>query len=212
MRLNVAVFFSKYKDIQLSLSPTCVTFVGPTLGSTCNLITNSGNADVKGFEVELSARPVRNLSIDSSLSLVDFDYKSFRTFGTAPVGGPGNLTGPQFGDYPFYTPRWKWSTGAQYELEIGDAGSITPRIDASYQSRIFYGVNLPTSLINGYTLANARLTWRNAQKDLDVSVEVTNLFDKYYLLTGFDRASGPGFTVAQPARPRQWALTVKKTF
>lgn len=212
VRLNVAVFFSKYKDIQLSLSPTCVTYVGPTLGATCNLITNSGDADVKGFEVEVSARPVRGLSFDGALSLVDFDYKNFRTFGTATVGGPGNLAGPQFGDYPFYSPRWKWSAGAQYEAELGNTGSIMPRIDASYQSRIFYGINLPTSMINGYTLANARITWRNAEKNLDVSIEVTNLFNKYYLLTGFDRASGPGFTVAQPGRPRQWALTVKKTF
>jgi len=212
LRVNAAVFFSKYKDIQLSVSPTCTAIVGPVLGATCNLVTNSGDADVKGFEVEASARPVAGLSLDGSVSLVDFDYKSFRTFGTATVGGPGNPAGPQFGDYPFYSPRWKWSVGAQYEARLGNAGTLVPRFDASYQSHIFYGVNLPTSRINSYVLANARLTWRNPKEDLDVSLEVSNVFNKYYLLTGFDRASGPGFTVAQPGRPRQWALTVKKTF
>ena len=27
------------------------------------------------------------------------------------VGGPTNLNGPQFGDYPPFTPKWKWSVG-----------------------------------------------------------------------------------------------------
>ena len=40
--------------------------------------------------------------------------------------------------------------------------------------------------IEGYTLANARLTWANADSDLEISAEVTNLFDEYYLLTVFD--------------------------
>lgn len=212
LRLNAAIFMSKYKDIQLTLSPNCIALIGATLGSTCNLVINSGDADLKGVEVEVSLRPVPGMIIDASGSFLDFDYTKFQAFGTASVGGPGNPSGPQFGDYPLYTPRWKWSFGVQYAIELGKAGSLTPRFDAAYQSKIFYGVNLPTSRIDGYTVANARLTWENEDKDLSISAEVTNLFDKYYLLTGFDRASGPGFTVAQPGRPREWAISIKKSF
>lgn len=212
VRLNAAVFFSKYTDIQLSLS-NCVAIVGATLGSPCNLITNSGDADVKGFEIEASVRPVDGMALDGAVSLVDFEYTSFRTFGTSTVGGPGNPAGPQFGDYPPYTPRWKWSLGAQYEIDVGGAGSLTPRVDASFQDDIYYGVNLPTSLIKGYVLSNARLTWKYADRDLEIAAEVTNLFNKYYLLTGFDRTMGSSrFSIAQAGRPREWALTVKKKF
>lgn len=212
LRINIAAFFSKYKDIQLSLS-NCVAIVGATLGSPCNLITNSGDADVKGFEVEASLRPIAGMLIDGAISLVDFDYTSFRSFGGATVGGPGNPAGPQFGDYPLYTPRWKWSAGAQYEIDLGGAGFITPRMDVSFQDKIYFGVNLPTSKIDAYVLSNARLTWANADKDLEISAEVTNIFDKYYFLTGFDRSSGAaGFSIAQPGRPREWAVTVKKRF
>jgi len=212
VRLNIAAFYSKYSDIQLSLSPNCIALIGATLGSTCNLITNSGDADVKGFEVETSIRPIPGLMIDGAMSYLDFEYTSFKAFGNATVGGPGNLAGPQFGHYPFYSPKWKWSVGAQYTVDLGDSGSLTPRFDAAYQGAIYYGVNLPTSRIEDYVVANARLTWANAAEDLEISAEVTNVFDKYYLLTGFDRASGPGFTVAQAARPREWAVTVKKKF
>lgn len=66
---------------------------------------------------------------------------------------------------------------------------------------------------NGYTLSNARLTWRNADRDLEVSAEVTNLFDKYYFLSKFDlTGAGAGVISGMPGRPREWAVTVKKKF
>ena len=54
--------------------------------------------------VETSLHPVTGLSIDGSLSYLDFKYKSFGsdTSGstTVSLSGPTNLNGPQFGDYP----------------------------------------------------------------------------------------------------------------
>ena len=64
-----------------------------------------------------------------------------------------------------------------------------------------------------HIVANARLTWRNEAKDLEIGLEVTNLFDKYYLLTLFDLTrAGAGVAAALPGRPREWAVSVKKTF
>ena len=72
-------------------------------------------------------------------------------------------------------------------------------------------MNAETNRVPGYTVANARLTWRNADEDLQLSLEVTNLFDEYYHLNIFN-VTGNGFINAQPARPREWALTVTKRF
>src|SRR5690606_29984221 len=96
----------------------------------------------------------------------------------------------------------------------GGAGSLTPRFDAAYQGTIYANAtNREANRIGGYTVANARLTWRNESDDLSVALEVTNLFDKYYFLTINDQStSGLGYTNAQPARPREWAVTVKKEF
>ena len=58
------------------------------------------------------------------------------------------------------------------------------------------------NFIPSYTLTNARLTWQNADEDLDVSLEATNVFDKYYLLTIFDlRGAGAGFRKGRPGNP-----------
>jgi iron complex outermembrane receptor protein len=191
---------------------------GDGFGAPCALPTNAGDARIKGIEVETTLRPVDGLLIDASAAFLDFDYKRFASFatptGTVSVGGPTNINAPQFGDYPAFTPRWKWSIGAQYEVLLGDAGSLTPRIDIAYQGDIHANpINRESNLIESYTLANARLTWRNQDEDLELALEVTNLFDKYYYLSINDQTTGAqGYANAQPGRPREWAVSVKKKF
>ncbi|MGE5720965.1 MAG: TonB-dependent receptor [Sphingomonadales bacterium] len=209
VRLNVAAFRGNYDGIQLTLS-NCTAQAGAGFGVPCALPWNAGDARVQGFEVETSIRPVEGMLIDGSVSYIDFKFKRI----DPNAGGPGRINGPQFGDYPTYTPPWKWSFGAQYEIPLGNAGSLTPRFDASYQGKIYTNAtNRPSNRISDYTLANARLTWANVDKDLEVSAEVTNLFDKYYYLTLFDLTiAGAGVVSAQPGHPREWAVTVKKKF
>ena len=61
---------------------------------------------------------------------------------------------------------------------------FTGRIDGNYQSSVFADpVNAETNRINGYFLANGRLSYKTADKDWQVSVEVRNIFNKYYYLT-----------------------------
>ena len=217
LRFNVAAFLSKYKGIQLSLG-NCTAITGPGFGAPCALPVNAGDADIKGLEVEVTLRPTEGMTIDGALSYMDFEYKKFGSYTagttTVSVGGPTNLSGPQFGDYAPYTPEWKWSIGAQYRIDLGTAGSLTPRVDGSYQSKVYtVAANRATNRIDAYGVANARLTWRNADEDLDVSLEVTNLFDEYYLLTIYDQTVGSqGYSNAQPGRPREWAVSVKKKF
>jgi iron complex outermembrane receptor protein len=114
---------------------------------------------------------------------------------------------------PAFVPETKWSLGVQYAIALGDRGSLTPRIDASYQGDLFTtGSNASTNLIEAYTLANARLTWRNGEGDWEASLEVTNLTDEYYYVTRFDQYTLTGITDGQPGRPREYALTVKRSF
>ncbi|MFM1887620.1 MAG: hypothetical protein RL026_2777 [Pseudomonadota bacterium] len=206
LRLNASVFKSEYDDLLLSLS-TCPAAFPPV--SPCALLTNAGDAEMTGLEVEAVWRPIDGLSVDGSFSKLDFEYKSFNP----AAGGPTNPRGPQFGMRPNYVPETKWAIGAQYQVDMGDRGSFTPRVDVSYQGDIYAsGFNAPTNLIEAYTVANARFTWRNADEDLDISLEVTNLTDEYYFVTRFDQFTLTGVTDGQVARPREYALTVKRKF
>ncbi len=203
LRLNVVGFYGELENAQVGTSVCPVP--EPLEQTPCAATINGGDAEQKGFEVEFLARPVEGFSIDGSLSYLDFQYTRL---------APGTTISL---DEPFAgVPKWKWTLGAQYEIPLGGSfGSLTPRIDVSYQDDIYSGVSYQDEFvfIDSYTLANARVTWRNPNEDLSVALEVTNLTDEYYYVTLFDlRAAGAGLSKAQPGRPREWALTVRKNF
>lgn len=195
--LNLAAFFNKYKDIQLTVS-SCPDLGGP---GPCQAPRNAGNAEVKGFEAETSLRPLPGALIDASLSYLDFKYTSIN-----PV------TGVSLSDTSPYTAKWKASFGAQYEVALGSMGSLTPRLDLSYQSRMqARPFASPLTELRALTLLNARLTWRPNDGDLQVSGEVTNLTKQYYY-QNLIAISGLGAVSGTPGLPRRFAVTVKKSF
>jgi iron complex outermembrane receptor protein len=197
VRLNGAAFYNEFKDIQLSF-----TFCpGSSAPAPCAQPQNAGNAEVKGLELELEVEPIDGLLIDSAFGLIDFEYTSVNP-----------NTGVSIDNVPPYTPETTWSAGVQYEFDLGDLGSITPRIDASYQSHIFSNPSNPaTSRIDSYTIWNGRLTYRSPDSDWIAALEVRNLSDKYYFLTVFDQPA-IGYTAAQPGWPRTWAVTLTRNF
>ena len=212
MRLNLAVFYSNYQDIQLTLN-SCPQFNPPGLPPgtpfPCGLPANVGTAQIKGAELEANFRPLDGLLIDSAISYLDFKYTRI----DPRAGGPTNPAGVQLSMVSPYTPKLKWSAGIQYEIPLGAAGTLTPRLDASFQDDVYTtAVNSPRTLIKSYTLANARLTWRDMKDTWESSLEVTNLSDKYYYTTAFELAAAAALANAQPGRPREWALTIKRRF
>lgn len=205
LRTNISAYYNKYKDIQLVLT-SCPQFTPGNAPAPCAMTANAGDADVKGIELETTFRPVDGLLIDGSLSYIDFQYKRIAPAAAGP-------TGVRLTDVTPFTSDWKWSIGAQYEARIDDDNAIIPRFDIAHQSGFWAAArNEDANHVDAYTVANARLTWRNRDKDFDISLSVTNLFDKYYLLTVFDQTSGQGSISGMPARPREWSLIVTKRF
>jgi iron complex outermembrane receptor protein len=207
MRLNTAVFYNNYNNIQLTLA-SCPT---PPLNGVqyppapCALPANVGSAHVKGIELETEVHPAGGFEVDASASYLDFKYTQ--------ING-GTTSGVTLGMVTPYTPKWKASAGMQYEFSIGEHGTISPRLDASYQSSVFTApINDPLwNQIDGYTVANARLTWRDRNDSWQAALEITNLTDKLYYLTLFDTHTSAGYVNAQPAMPREWSVTVKRNF
>jgi iron complex outermembrane receptor protein len=203
LRLNSAVFYSLYKDIQGGATTCPPQFV--VSGPVCSLILNVGTAHVKGVELETYYEPVTGLSFDASASYLDFEITEVTDLAK---GGAINV-----GNTAAYTPEWKWSVGAQYVFRLAGAQTITPRVDVSYNGKVYTTTNnLERSAIDSYTLANARLTWRNEDKGLEAALQVTNLFDEYYYRTIYDAWDRAGIITGSPAPPREWAVTLKKRF
>src|SRR5690606_38241977 len=185
---------SDYTDLQLNLqncSPPS------SLNSPCGIIANAGDAEIKGFELESVIRPVRGMLIDASYSYIDFEYTKLNNVG----GIQPHFVAP-------FMPKRKAAIGVQHEWALGNGSTLSPRVDWSFQSHIFTnGNNQVTNRIGSYGLVNARVTWRNADGDLDVALEGTNLTDKYYLLSRADEYTRAGDTDGARGAPRGGAGT-----
>jgi len=204
MRLNISAYYNKYSKIQLTLSQ-CPNFVPAGAPQLCAMNANVGDADIKGFEVESEIHPFAGAMIDFSGSYIDFQYKS--------VDPATRITTDM---KPPYVPKWKFNVGAQYRYEVGDAGSLTPRVDVAWIDTVqTSAINYSNTIIPSYALVNARLTWENGAGDWSVALSATNLFDKYYAVTasyGIPPAGSSLYNQIQPGAPRRVAVTVRKTF
>jgi iron complex outermembrane receptor protein len=209
-RLNGSAFLNKYNDILVTTS-SCPLPGAPA--APCALPLNAGKADVKGFELEATARPVDGMTIDASLAYLHFKYKKISAI--AASAGIG------LEDKGLYISPWQWSVGAQYEIGLGDAGTLTPRIDVNHEdafNRNANNVDAATGgkdifgLVKGRTLMNARLTYAPPGGDWEISGEVRNLTNKFYYTDIFDNRGSTNSIQGSPAEPRTWAVTVKRKF
>jgi iron complex outermembrane recepter protein len=205
LRLNGAVFFNDYKDIILNLSNCTAQTGSAATGVPCALPANVGTAEVWGAELEASLRLGGGISIDATASMMDFKYTD-----------TGVATGVTTSMITPYTPEQKFSLGVMWEGDIGTGGTLLARADASYQSAVqSAAINLPVTNathVPGYTVVNARVTWRGTQDLWEASLEVNNVLDKLYFFGGADWSTNAGSTTYTPALPRNWAVTLKRNF
>jgi len=196
LRVNMAGYYSKYKDIQLVLL-SCPQFSGGNAAEPCAAPVNGGDANVYGVELESEFR-YGGLSIQASGSWQKFEYTSV----VAATGIPPDSTEPGF------QPK-KYSLGAQYEAHLANGGSITPRLDWIYASGYqTVAVPDPNSYLPGYHQLNGRITFRPQSDKWEAAVVGTNLTGKLWYTQIFD-LSGPSQSGADygiPAPPRTvWA-------
>ncbi|MES1971372.1 MAG: TonB-dependent receptor [Pseudomonadota bacterium] len=210
VRLNVSGFINKYNDILVSVS-SCPLTGAPA--APCALPLNAGTADVKGAEAELTLHPVQGLSIDASLAYLSFKYTSISAL--AASAGIG------LEDKGVYVSPWQWNIGAQYQIDLGNAGTLTPRLDVNHEdafNRNANNVDATTGgvdifgLVPGRTLVNARLSYKTASGDWELAGEIRNLTDKLYYTDIFDNRGSTNSIQGSPGEPRTWALTVKRRF
>jgi iron complex outermembrane receptor protein len=208
LRLNLAAFYNKYKDIILVNSGPCC---GPT-GNPFFSITafNAGDANIKGVEAELEWSPVKALSISASGSWLKFDYTRIAT--QTSDGSPLSISIPMSGITP-YTAERAASLGVSYAFDLPSGSMLTPRVDASYQGpRYTDPSNAATSYLDSYTVLNARLNWQSANANWQVTAAVDNVTDKVYYTGSFDAVQFSGTVQKAIARPRAAYVTVRRTF
>ena len=214
LRFNMNVWYAIYSDQQMFRTEN-----DPS-GALWFHQLNLGKSKYWGVEIETQANPIDGLMIDAAMSYI---YNKL----TDP-GGSGLCVKFANGDpcYSTRTPEWTFSIGASYEFNLGNMGTLTPRIDARYQSKIYflpYSATLdpandiapnPTEGVqSGYTVMNGRITWTSPNTDWEAALYAINLTNKVYFngklpLIG----SGLGHAQGNVAPPREVGVTLTRHF
>ncbi|HLV48540.1 MAG TPA: TonB-dependent receptor [Aliidiomarina sp.] len=178
MRLNGAMFYSDYQDMQ-------VTVQRAVAAGVASQVLNAADATVQGFELEAITQLTRNFSINASLGFVDASFDSVEFFNpnTQQIEDVSNLW--SFAN----TPETSANIGFMYEVPNLMGGDLVWSGNVAYRSetQIF---EVPSMLDMGaYSLANTSLMWYSQSSHWQVGLHVKNLFDKEYRLAGYNFAA-----------------------
>ena len=202
VRLNLAVFTSKYEDMQL-------TYRGPAPNGVAPFITNAGKTSIDGAEAELTWAPSKDLLIDGSIGYLNatIDDLSNIPFAVLP---PGLLEGNRL---PF-APEFQYHLGLSYTAHAGGL-AIVPRVDASYQAETFFDATNTRAIAqdDAVTTVNASVQIRGDNSKWRVVAGVNNATDEVYPVAGNSSLStGSGYAEIAYARPREWFANFQYDF
>ncbi|MCW1402217.1 TonB-dependent receptor [Novosphingobium sp. MW5] len=181
LRVNGDVFYSVYKDIQLS------SLVGG-LPVTQNAL--AGHA--KGAELEVTGQ-FGGLGFNFGLGYLDAKFSNSACI--SDTNAPGTDAGcatnlrfvPKDRVLPF-SPEWTINAGIQYTLALGDI-EVTPRVQWSHIAEQ-YATPFPSvnTLVPGRDIFDARLTF-DLGKKYKLEGYVNNLGNKTYIATQIQNSS-----------------------
>lgn len=201
VRINAAAFYYDFKDLQLP-----IVVVG-------GLITrNASAARVKGGEVELFANLGGGLSVQSSLALLDSEYRNFLDgpiFIPRPASSGGNITGSDdlSGNSLQKAPPFTFSLRVSHDMPLGN-GKLRSSLAWSYNDGFFWDAENRLKE-KAYHLLNGRIAWRDDNSGLEVGIWARNLTNTHYTIYGFTSSSGD---LLAPAAPRTYGATIGWTF
>lgn len=202
LNLSAAGFFMDYEGVQL---PAIV--FQPLLGNAVSVVDNLGDAENKGFELEVTALPTPNFRLSAGVAFLDSEYTSVKP------NDPGDALDPDsaitvFDDLP-NTPEWQFNASASFDIEA-NRGVFTPRIDLAYSDEQFNdAINSASLKRDSYTILNVSLGYVDNDDRWSGALFVTNALDEQYVIAGFD-----GFNYADGAisRPAEWGLKIRRSF
>ena len=194
LQLNAAAYFDKHDDQQIQI-------FSPTLNGFVTLTANGARSEIKGFEVEATARPVDWLRISANVGHTDPRFTEYY----AVEGGPNVADSWSF----VFVPRWTASASGDVRLYKGDDLQVNFMVDLNYNSAYAalpyskdptYDPNIYSTRADAATVVDARLLFSKVpvgKSEAEMSFFVKNVFDDASRIAGIDFGSTFGNIVTR---------------
>lgn len=190
LRLNVALFYSEYEDIQ-TVNPQTADLITNGTGApvpdgqvdtSANAVQNIGQATLQGIEFESLAQLSEHWSMSFNFGYIDTEIDEFL------ISDPNVLNA--FIDVADdreiqNTPDWTGNLSLAYDQEFGDSGRLHANVGVSYRGakQVF---ETPSVLdFGGYSLWDASVTWTSSDDRWNVGLHGKNLGDKEPRVSGY---------------------------
>lgn len=201
LRVNAAVFYYDYQNIQIELF---------TQNSQGAYFQSAGAARTYGLDLDVTAEPVRNLTLTGGVALLDAKFTSTRlapcfTIPAPPAGGLIQGECALKGNQQPFSPKFTASLAANYkhETEIGTfdlAGSFSH--NSGFHT---HPSNFAPARVRAFEMVNAALTWTSPSERLNASIWGKNLLDQHRI--GGSLINAPFGGLVFPMAPRTYGVT-----
>ncbi len=125
LQANISAFYYEYTDMQLR-----------TIRDLSSIVTNAGEAEIKGLEVELLARPLEGLDVGVALAWTDAtftDYQDDDPLDAIPKSTPLDLSGNDLARSPDFTAN----LNVAYTWQL-PWGSLTSSVNYYWSDEVYF--------------------------------------------------------------------------
>lgn len=218
LQLNVAVHRTNYSNLLSQVQAT-----DPATGNVITFSENGGDIKATGAEIEAVWAPIDNLQFNLTAAYLDSEFGTFgvgnpyQDFGGQPVSVDNPLTPLGFidlaGAQTPWSPEFTLNLGAAYTFDLGDKGTVTPRVNFFYSDGYSVSGILPidpAARQDSYTKTDLRLSWSSAEGQYGVEVFVENIEDE--AVNARANIGGNDFLQTSFLYPRNFGIRVRAGF
>jgi len=175
--INVAAFYSDYKDLQVPGSLPIDTDGDGVNDDFVGAVTNAGKAEIYGIELEANVEVTDGLALIANGSLLDPSYKEFF------VDGVNIATMRRIQN----TPDFQSFLGLNYNSDFILGGTVNFFGSWSHKSSITqFETPVPAIDQPAYDLFDATVTWKSDDGHLTLAVQGRNLSNEIYRTSGYN--------------------------
>ena len=156
-----------------------------------DVVGQVGRMDSRGFDVELTYRPVRGLSLTAGYGYTD---ARLRKIATNPYLDGENLVGKRYA----YSPRHSFYVYADYTIREGVLRGLGFNFDITYQDEVYRNFS-NTSTFPSYWMTDASISYRLPNR-VRLRLNVNNVFNTDY----YNQALGSQYV---PGMPRNFLIS-----
>lgn len=190
IRLNAALFYTDYEDLQVAGSVDDGSPIPPII------TVNAGKAEISGLEMEFTWAVTEEFQLLANYAYLDTEYVEL-----------SDTLQPYEGNYLRNAPENAYNVTALYETVLSGGGELSFRYEYIYKDETEQEIqNWDQSRKPDYQLSNFRLGYTTADAAWEVAAWVKNAFDEEYLDHSYYLAGIGG--IYFPAMSRTYGVTV----